>query len=317
MKNKKQRGAIGLDIGGTKIAGGVVLWPSGKIAYQRVIPTLPLRGGKSVLKDTLALARELKTWAEANGITVDGLGAGVPELVDCDGNVTSDQTIKWRGTPVQRELSKIVPAQVESDVRAAAVAEAVFGAGQQHRLFIYVTVGTGISYCLVEDGNPFRGAKGNAIVFASMPLSTTCEHCGKQLHPVLEEFASGPAIASRYARLRKNGPRKSSKVKAVAAEDVFLAARRGDRAAIEVLTSAGEALGVNVAFLVNVLDPQLIVVGGGLGLAGGLYWRAFQRACRRHIYADNSRTLPIVPAQLKVDAGIVGAAAIVFLQSTK
>ncbi len=317
MKDEKQRAAIGLDIGGTKIAGGVVLWPSGKIAYQKVIPTLPLRGGKPVLKDTLALARELKTWAEAKGITVDGLGAGVPELVDCEGNVSSDQTIKWRGTPVQRELSKIVPAQVESDVRAAAMAEAVFGAGQQHRLFIYVTVGTGISYCLVEDGNPFRGANGNAIVFASMPLSTTCQHCGKHLHPVLEEFASGPAIASRFARLRKSVARRGSKSTNCTAEDVFQAAHRGDCVAIDVLTSAGEALGVNVAFLVNVLDPQLIVVGGGLGLAGGIYWRAFQKACRKHIYADNTRALPIVPAKLDVDAGVVGAAAIVFSQPTK
>ena len=315
MKSRKQRAAIGLDIGGTKIAGGVVLWPSGKIVHQKVIPTLPTRGGKAVLKDTLALAQQLKTWATFKGIAIDGLGAGVPELVDCDGNVTSDQTIKWRSTPVQRELSKIAPARVESDVRAAAIAEALFGAGKRHRIFIYVTVGTGISYCLVQDGHPFRGAKGNAIIFASMPLSTTCDHCGTDLRPVLEEFASGPAIAARYAQLRQSAMRKNSKSTACTAKDVFQSARRGDRVAIHVLTSAGKALGVNVAFLVNILDPQLIVVGGGLGLAGGVYWRAFRKACREHIYADNTRALPIVPAKLNICAGIVGAAAIVFLQS--
>src|SRR4030095_3924037 len=85
--------------------------------------------------------------------------------------------------------------------------------------------------------------------------------------------------------------------------------------AIEILTSAGEALGVSAAFLVNVLDPGLIVVGGGGGLAGGLYWDAFERACREHIFADSSRTLPITPAKLGIDAGLVGAGAIVFTQS--
>jgi glucokinase len=81
-----------------------------------------------------------------------------------------------------------------------------------------------------------------------------------------------------------------------------------------MLTSAGEALGVSVAFLVNVLDPEMIVVGGGLGTAGGLYWDAFERSCRDHIFADNSRGLPIVTATLGVDAGLVGAAAVVFAQ---
>ena len=97
-------------------------------------------------------------------------------------------------------------------------------------------------------------------------------------------------------------------------EEVFRAASNGDKDAIEILTSAGEALGVSAAFLVNVLDPEMIVVGGGLGTARGLYWDAFERSCREHIFADNSRGLPIVTATLGVDAGLVGAAAVVFAQ---
>jgi len=208
-------------------------------------------------------------------------------------------------------LSGIIPAaQVESDVRTAALAEAIFGAGCGSRLFTYVTVGTGISYCLVQDGRPLKGANGNAITLSSSPLSTVCTNCGAKLRPVLEEFASGPAIAKRFARARKSAA-------TFTAEEVFRAASTGDKDAYEILVSAGEALGVSAAFLVNVLDPELMVVGGGLGMAGGLYWDAFLRSCREHIFADNSRSLPVVNAKLGIDAGLVGAAAIMFASQRK
>jgi glucokinase len=317
MSNSQKLGAIGLDIGGTKTAAGVVLWPSGEILRRTVVPTMPARGGEAVLKDTLDLARQLHDWARLEGIEVAGIGAGVAELVDCEGNVTSSCTIHWRDLPVQQRLSEIAPAQVESDVRAAARAEAIFGAGRGHRHFVYVTVGTGISCCLVQDGHPLRGAKGNALTMASSPLSTACTHCGVKLRPVLEEFASGPAIARRFAQARAEAGNKEQSTEAATSEDVFRAASQGDKAAAKILTSAGEALGVSTAFLVNVLDPEIIVVGGGLGMAGGLYWDAFQQACREHIFADNSRGLPIVSAKLGTDAGLVGAGATVFAQTSK
>jgi len=310
MNSKQQLGAIGLDIGGTKISAGVVSWPSGEILHRRIIPTHPARGGDAVLDDTVNLATELCEWARQQQIELAGIGAGVAELVDCCGNVTSSCTIDWRGVAVQERLSGTIPARVESDVRTAALAEAIFGAGCGSRLFTYVTVGTGISYCLVQDGQPLKGANGNAIILSSSPLSTSCTSCGTKLRPVLEEFASGPAIAKRFARTRKSAA-------IFTAEEVFRAASAGDQDASEIINSAGEALGVSAAFLINVLDPELMVVGGGLGLAGGLYWDAFLRSCREHIFADNSRGLPIVRAKLGIDAGLVGAAAIIFVSQRK
>jgi len=310
MNNNEQFGAIGLDIGGTKIAAGVMLWPSGEVLNRQIIPTNPGRGGEAVLNDTVDLALKLRDWARQERIDLAGIGAGVAELVDCEGNVTSSCTIKWRGVPVREKLSEVMPAQVESDVRAAALAEAIFGAGRGRGLFAYITVGTGISYCLVQDGRPLKGAKGNAITLSSSPLSTVCTHCGAKLRPVLEEFASGPALATRFAQVRKSA-------EIFAAEEVFRAASNGDKDAIEILISAGQALGISAAFLVNVLDPEVMVVGGGLGMAGGLYWDAFLRSCREHIFADNSRDLPIITATLGTDAGLIGAAAIVFAQKHK
>jgi glucokinase len=307
MSSNQQLGAIGLDIGGTKIAAGIVLWPSGEIVNRRVVPTNPSRGAMPVLNDTANLAAELLACALERQIKIAGIGAGVAELVDCDGNVTSSCTIAWRGVPVQQRLSQIAPAQVDSDVRAAALAESIFGAGRDRRLFAYITVGTGISSCLMHNGQPIKGARGNAITLSSSPLTTVCTHCGAELHPVLEEFSSGPALAKRFAQL--TGSREQ-----LTGEHVFQAAAAGNPQAADILTSAGDALGVSAAFLVNIFDPEILVIGGGLGLARGLYWDAFVRSCRKHIFADNSRELPIVHAQLGIDAGLIGAAAIVFAQ---
>jgi glucokinase len=246
----------------------------------------------------------LRQEAKTRSWKISGIGLGVAELVDLHGNVTSNHTIDWIGVPVQARLAELAPCVVESDVRAAARAEAICGAGQPFQHFVYVTVGTGISHSLVLDGRPFSGARGNALTFASSPMTVICPTCGATSQPVLENFASGPALVDRYNQL--------SGSQCAAGEQVMAAAAGGDPQAIEVVKTAGEALGVGVGWLVNVLDPQAVIVGGGLGLAGGIYWDRFVASTRNHIYADNSRDLPILQAALDVDAGLIGAATTVW-----
>jgi glucokinase len=293
--------AIGLDVGGTKIAGGLIDSGSGLVLARRAIPTHAERGGAAVLDDALALAASLRAEAERLALGVSGLGVGVAELVDREGNITSEHTIAWRGAPVRARFAQIAPATIEADVRAHALAEARYGAGRQYRLFAFVTVGTGISCCLVQDGAPYAGARGNALVLASSPLTTVCPACGTLLRPVLEEFAAGPALVARYNQ--------DCSGHAERGEDVVAAAEAGDPGARQVIESAGEALGVSVAWLINVLDPEALVVGGGLGLAGGAYWERFVAATRAHIWAESTRDLPILTAALGPDAGLIGAAA--------
>jgi glucokinase len=296
--------AIGLDIGGTKIAGGVVAFPSGAVLARRVLPTDPARGGEAVLSDALNVTAELLESARQQGLDPQGIGVAVAELVDPAGNVTSGHTIDWTALPVQERFSKLAPSLIESDVRAAALAEALFGAGRVFRLSVYVTVGTGISSCLVQDGRPFPGARGNALVLASSPWSTVCPACGTPSDLVLEEFASGPALVTRYNQ--------ASHRAATRAEEVLAAVEAGNPLARAVVRTAAEALGNSVGLLVNVLDPEAVIVGGGLGLAGGLYWDRFVAATREHIWAAASRSLPILKASLGVDAGLIGAAATVW-----
>lgn len=301
QRDANARARIGIDIGGTKTAAGVVLFPEGEVVARRVIPTHASRGGAAVLKDTLDLAAGLIEEATSWGRVVEGIGAGVAELVDADGKVTSAQTIPWLGVPVRERLSQLAPAVIESDVRAAALGEALYGAGRGYDCFVYVTVGTGISHTFVQAGRPYAGAHGNALVLASGPTSHTCAHCGERSVTVLEEYASGPGIARRYAARLGRDP--------ITAEEVIRAGNDGDGDALEIVTSAADALGGAVGFLVNVLDPEAVVVGGGLGLCGSHYWRALVQSTRAHTWAGAGRAIPITMAALGADAGIVGAAA--------
>jgi glucokinase len=327
--------ALGLDVGGTKIAAGLVAFPAGRVIVKQIIPTRPERSGQAVLADALNLAETFIAQAAAESQKVVGIGVGVAELVDLAGNVTSSHTIAWRGLPVQAAFSELAPTVVESDVRAPALAEAIFGAGQPFKLFIYVTVGTGISYSLVQEGRPYAGARGNALIMASSPLTTICTTCGSVLKPVLDEFASGPALVARYNQARalapkeanlesrlQSGPHATTESRlqfgllptgqVARGEELLAAVEAGDALAIDVVKTAGQALGVSVGWLVNVLDPESVIVGGGLGLAGGLYWSSFVAATREHIWSDTNRELPILPAALGVDAGLIGAAATIY-----
>ncbi|NLE43705.1 MAG: ROK family protein [Chloroflexi bacterium] len=296
--------AVGLDVGATKIAGGVVGFPAATIHHRRVIPTAAWRDANAVLDDCLVLANELLSMAKARATGANhpvSVCIAVPENVDLEGRVTSTNTLAWRGLPLQEMFDRIAPAVVESDVRAAALAESLWGAGRGCRLFVYLTVGSGISHTLMIDGVAYRGATGNAITSASSPLSTVCTECGLRLEPVLDLIAGGLALPRRYNALGTQA--------VDSARDVLALAAAGDPAAVDVVRSAGEALGVTAGFLVNVLDPEILVVGGGLGLAGGLYWESFLASTRCHIWSDVNRDLPIVPAALGVDAGLIGAAA--------
>jgi len=290
--------AIGIDVGGTKIAAGVVTW-AGKLLFHRRLPTAAERGGEAVLRDVEALSVELINRAEEAGVKVAGIGLCVAELVDLQGNVTSGHTIKWNGWPIRERLYKIAPTVIESDVRAAALAEAIYGAGQEYEIFLYLTVGTGISCCLVSDKWPYAGAHGDALICASSPLTSTCAECGASNRVALEEYASGTALAQRYQSY--------SSEKISRAEEVINAAQGGDPRAIEIVRSAGAALGVTTGLLINTLDPEAVVVGGGLGRADGVYWECFLRSTREHIWAEARRDLPIKHAALALN-GVIGAA---------
>jgi glucokinase len=150
------------------------------------------------------------------------------------------------------------------------------------------------------EGKPYLGATGATGTMASSPLSVRCEQCGKTNERTLEEIASGPALVARFRAL--GGEAQSGK-------DVLAAAKSGNSTAGLVVSSAAETLGGQIGSLVNVLDPEAIVIGGGLGLSEGLFGDHLTHSVRQHIWAAHRRDLPILRAATGVDAGWMGAAA--------
>lgn len=291
---------IGLDVGGTKIAAGAVDPASGAVAHRREIETCSVRGSSAVLEDIALLAGAVAADLHGEEQTPNGVGIGVPELVDAQGKIRSAYLLDWTALALADRLEQMGSVRFESDVRSAATAEARFGAGRRFRQFVYISIGTGISSTLVQDGIPLVGARGGAVVLSTAPVSVPCGACGAWTEFVLEDFSSGRALACRYHEV--SGREVGS------AQQVVLAAAHGDHDAMAVVESAARALGSAIAWLVNVLDPEAVLVGGGLGLAGGLYWDCLVHATRSHIWNNEARDLPIVPAALGSDAGLIGAA---------
>jgi predicted NBD/HSP70 family sugar kinase len=296
------RYAIGLDIGGTKIAAGVVDLDSGAVLFALREPTEANLGGAHVLARSVRIANALKERASNFSFTAVGVGVGIAEMVDLEGNLTSSETIHWEELDPYAHLNSVLPTFIDSDARAGALAEARFGAGRGISSFLYVTIGTGISCSFVLHGKPWAGARGNGIVLANSPMTPFCHACGTRSEEPLELFAAGPGLIRRF---RERGG------KAEHGKGVLAAAEGGDVVAREVVTSAAEAVGIAVGNLVNALDPECVIVGGGLGTAPGLYWETFVSSLRSYVWAQGTKNLPILQATLGSDAGLIGAAALV------
>ena len=294
--------AIGIDVGGTKIAAGVVDLQSGAIQLRRQQPTAASRPGDAVLADVFAIAKSLLADAHVHGLEPATIGIGVAELVTPDGVVVSDATIRWKGLPIQERFERLLPTCIEADVRAAARAEARWGTGAGLASFLYVTVGTGISSCLVLDGEPHRGARGLSGTFASASTFVPTKDGEIAETPPLERFASGSALALRFRQLN---PKSSAE-----APEILSLADAGDPVALKIIRSGGLALGSALAQLVNVLDPQAVIVGGGLGLGSGSFRSAVENGFRDHLWSPLHTDISLLPAGLGSDAGLIGAALI-------
>jgi len=294
--------AIGIDVGGTKCAGGIVVLPHRERLTKRVQPTAPQRGGEAVLNDVRDLALSLCIEARRRGMEPVAIGIGVAELVDKHGRIVSEATIHWKDVAVDEPIRSAtkIPTYIDADVRAAALGEATFGAGRGLDVFLYVTIGTGISACLVLDGLPYEGASGLAGTFASSACLVPADNGDLVSGPSLEEYAAGPGLAARLAA-RRAGFLGS-------ARDVVALAGAGDREARAIVETAGRAVGAAIAHLVNVLDPQAVVLGGGLGLAGGCYRGAVEAVLRNYVWSDRHHEIPLLDGQLGPDAGWIGAA---------
>lgn len=287
---------LGIDVGGTKVALGLVT-VDGTLLSTAHVYNREAGNAAQLLTLVASAARQLAHVGGPNRLV--GVGLGMPEVVDLERNIRTASVVPWQREAIETELSELGPVVVEADVRAAAIAEAQVGAGRPYTRFCYVTIGTGISYTLVRDHRPDAGTHGAAQSLGTGRIAVRCPKCSSLSGVVLEDVTSGPAIVAHFNQ------RTGHQFKGT--EEVVAAAEAGDQAALEILEESAHIAGSFVAFMVNLVDPEAVVVGGGLGCSGGLWWDHLVRSIRDHIWPDYIKDISICTAALGPWAGVVGA----------
>lgn len=286
---------IGLDVGGTTVAGGLV-GADGTIVKVVKRPTSIGGERERGLQVAIEVAHRLVAAARDLGLQVDGIGAGFPEFVDLRGTLTSRDVLDWSTQPAVL-LGELAPVAIESDVRCGAIGEAVFGRGRDLASFAYVSIGSGLSFTFVEGGRPWRGHRGEAIALGELDVAPGVK---RDADRKLESFASGEGMRRRYAAI--------TGLNIAGAREVLAAAGKGDEAATIVVESAGRALGAALAVVVYLLDPGAIILGGGIGPTAGRWRSAVNDEFRKRL-GRRPAPPPIHRAALGAMAGVVGAAA--------
>ena len=301
-------GAAGVDVGGTKIAAGVVA-ADGQIS-PRARRDSPAGDGAAIIDAIVDAVADLGS--AASGIPI---GVGAAGIVDLDGVVRYSPNLAWTDVPLRAVLSERLERAVvvENDGNAAAWGEFRAGAAATaHASAVMVTVGTGVGGGIVLDGRLVRGADGLAGELGHIIVAEGGRRCNCGNAGCLESYASGTAIAVAAAEHRQRGdiPTGSPLDRDdVTGADVTRAGQGGDPAAQRVLAEIGGWLGVGLASLANALDPEVLVIGGGAVDADNLLLDPARHALRERLLGRAHRTVPpVVAAALGPDAGMIGAA---------
>lgn len=309
--DQRQCDAIGIDIGGTKIAAGLVS-PEGVIKRRITLPT----PGHSAREVEQVIAEAVRQLAVDTCVTSVGVGAaGWMDLTNS--TVLFSPHLAWRNEPLRANLERILerPVLVMNDADAAAVAESRFGAGRSEPRLVVITLGTGIGGAIVNDGVLERGRWGVAGEFGHqifVPKGHLCE-CGNR--GCWEQYASGNALG-RLGREMAEAKAPFAQPLMEAAEGrrvdgalITRVALAGDPLCRELIEEVGEWLGIGLANLAAALDPGRFVIGGGLSGAGELLLKPAREAFAKNLTGRGYRPVAdIVRAELGADAGLVGAA---------
>ncbi|HUR52086.1 MAG TPA: ROK family glucokinase [Mycobacteriales bacterium] len=305
--------AIGVDVGGTKVAAGVVDEDGRVLAHlRRPTPSHSPDDVEQAIADAVA---ELRKEHE-----VVAVGIGAAGFIDAErANVLFAPNLAWRDEPLRDDLQALIdlPVVVENDANAAAWAEHRFGAGKGEQDLVCVTVGTGIGGGIVLGGAVYRGRWGIGAEFGHMQLVPDGRRCGCGQNGCWEQYCSGRALLREAREVADVRPGLGARLlelghgtpEGITAPAVTVAAREGDPAALECVRIIGEALGQGLADLAAVLDPGAFVVGGGVADAGELLLDPARRAFAERLTGSAYRPhAPLRLAALGNEAGLVGAA---------
>jgi glucokinase len=299
---------LGIDIGGTKIAAGAVN-ESAEVTNSVTVATRAAEGyAVSSAQLYHAIEQLLSEAISAIGICAPG------PLNPRTGVVLNPPNLPgWRNIPLADDVEKRfgLPCRVENDANAAGLAETLFGAARGYSSVFYVTIGTGIGTGIILNGKIYHGKNGAAAEGGHVTIDYQSEaacNCGSR--GCIEALASGTAMAQRAAKLLPQYA-ESSLTEPVNAEEIGRAATEGDVLALRILDDSAMMLGSWLGSMISVLDPDIVVIGGGVARMGEPLFSRLRRIVPARTINQFAGQTPIVPAQLAANVGILGAAAVV------
>ncbi len=306
---------IGVDLGGTNVNSAVVD-DGGRISHRAWQSISGSRTAGEVI-DRLVTCVEMTMDSCGRG-RVAGVGVGTPGLIPEDSGIVvyAPNVPEWVDLPLQSILRERLglPVTIENDANAAAIGEHWVGAAAGKANVICITLGTGVGGAIIMNNEVWRGSNGAGGEIGHMTVVENGRMCGCGAPGCLEAYASATAIAEQ-ARELVHGRRKSvlremsgGNLDRIDAAMVAEAAGQGDDTAREVMHRSATLLGTAVSSLTNLLNPELIVIGGGVIKAGDLIFNPIGAEVARRAYKWSAGILRIVPAKLGDDAGIIGAA---------
>jgi glucokinase len=304
--------AIGIDIGGTKIAGALVD-ADGVIIRELRVPT-PVKDPTALVDSVVNLVNELRA-----GVEVLGVGVAMAGFIDHQqSNVIYGTNFGWKNFPLKSEIeSKLdIPVIIENDANAAGWAEYRFGAGKGYQHMVMLTLGTGVGGAIIVDGKMLRGGFGVAGELGHMRIVPDGIPCGCGQRGCIESYASGTALLRTANELVDSGVPEAERLSQLKAEagkltgaEVYQALVERDPGAVKLLEELAGWLGQAIASLSAILDPEIVVIGGGVSQAGELLLGPIRDSFRKFAPAGGFRPeLAVVTAEFVNDAGVVGAA---------
>jgi glucokinase len=314
---------VGLDIGGTNMVVGLVPFKGGPPLALRKLPTRPGGGGEDVvLRAAEAIRSAVDEVLQDTGGTRDdvlGVGIGSPGPLDrSTGTVLETPNLGWVDFPLRDLVSRAVgmPATLDNDANCATLGEWWLGAGRGSKILVGLTLGTGIGGGLVMDGEIHHGASDAAGEFGHMTIDSMGRRCNCGNYGCLEAYASGPNIAARAVEGIRAGVESvlvnlvDGVLEDITAATVYEGVVLGDAYAREVMNETAKFLAVGVANLINALNPDTVVIAGGVTRAGEHLFVPLRKEVRRRAFRSAVAACRILPAALPETAGVIGAAGV-------
>ncbi len=313
------RYVMGVDIGGTNLVVGAVVTDGSAVVGLRTEPTGAAHGADTVIDRIVAMARATMEEARQadSEAEFDGVGIGSPGPLDRKtGIVILTPNLGWVDMPVRDRIGSALrlPAWLDNDANCAMAGEWWVGAAKGARHAVTFTLGTGIGGGIVIDGRLLHGASDVAAEIGHITIETNGRRCGCGNDGCLEAYASGPAIARRAIEMIEAGAESvipslvGGALARVSAQTVYEAAGSGDPLALEVVQDTAKYLGVGVANMINILNPEVVVICGGVTQAGDRLFTPLRREVARRAFRPAVQACRLVPGLLPGTAGVVGAA---------